>query len=132
MSKSHVLRRAAAPLGALALAALLAGCAHGSAGVTPSVGVSGSQPSNSQITDQTVGGPVFGNAAQVCGAVPHGYARCLSLVRVDTPRLSDTVSPDSIPGYHPADLVSAYKLPSSTHGSGQQIAIVDAFDDPHA
>jgi subtilase family serine protease len=35
-------------------------------------------------------------------------------------------------GYFPADLQSAYKLPSSTAGSGQTVAIVDAFDDPNA
>jgi subtilase family serine protease len=35
-------------------------------------------------------------------------------------------------GYGPADLQSAYKLPSSTAGAGQTVAIVDAFDDPTA
>lgn len=35
-------------------------------------------------------------------------------------------------GYHPADLQSAYKLPSSSAGSGQTVAIVDAYDDPNA
>jgi subtilase family serine protease len=44
------------------------------------------------------------------------------------------VKPDaSTPsGYFPADLQSAYKLPSSTAGSGQTVGIVDAFDDPSA
>jgi subtilase family serine protease len=35
-------------------------------------------------------------------------------------------------GLFPADLQSAYKLPSATAGAGQTIAIVDAFDDPAA
>jgi subtilase family serine protease len=35
-------------------------------------------------------------------------------------------------GYGPADLQSAYKLPSSTAGSGQTVAIVDAYNDPTA
>lgn len=35
-------------------------------------------------------------------------------------------------GYNPPDLQSAYKLPSSTAGSGQTVAIVDAYDDPNA
>ncbi len=37
-------------------------------------------------------------------------------------------------GYHPADLQAAYKLTSlaSTNGTGQTIAIVDAYDDPNA
>ena len=35
-------------------------------------------------------------------------------------------------GYSPADLRSAYDLPSETGGAGQTVAIVDAFDDPNA
>lgn len=35
-------------------------------------------------------------------------------------------------GLNPADLQSAYNLPSATAGSGQTVAIVDAFDDPNA
>jgi subtilase family serine protease len=35
-------------------------------------------------------------------------------------------------GYGPADLTSAYRLPSRTAGRGQTIAIVDAFDNPNA
>lgn len=38
----------------------------------------------------------------------------------------------TVSGYGPADLQSAYKLPSSTAGSGQTVAIVDAYDDPKA
>ncbi|NUR32085.1 MAG: peptidase S8 [Catenulispora sp.] len=43
------------------------------------------------------------------------------------------VQPALVPsGYGPADLQSAYKLPSSTNGSGQTVAIVDAYNDPTA
>jgi subtilase family serine protease len=35
-------------------------------------------------------------------------------------------------GYGPADLQSAYNLPSGTAGTGQTVAIVDAYDDPTA
>jgi len=35
-------------------------------------------------------------------------------------------------GYSPDDLRSAYNLPSTSTGSGQTVAIVDAFDDPNA
>lgn len=35
-------------------------------------------------------------------------------------------------GYHPADLQSAYNLPSTTAGQGQTVAIVDAYNDPKA
>jgi subtilase family serine protease len=50
-----------------------------------------------------------------------------------TPSPSPTTTTGSAPtGYGPADLQSAYKLPSSTAGSGQTVAIVDAYDDPNA
>jgi subtilase family serine protease len=35
-------------------------------------------------------------------------------------------------GFGPSSLVSAYKLPSSTAGSGETVAIVDAYKDPTA
>ena len=35
-------------------------------------------------------------------------------------------------GFSPENLRSAYKLPSTTGGTGQTVAIVDAFDDPDA
>ena len=35
-------------------------------------------------------------------------------------------------GYSPADLRSAYDLPSASAGSGQTVAVVDAYDDPKA
>jgi subtilase family serine protease len=63
----------------------------------------------------------------VCGAVPIGYSRCLSFVSGNAAPLAQTPS-----GYGPADLQSAYALPSATAGSGQTVAIVDAFDDPTA
>jgi subtilase family serine protease len=61
----------------------------------------------------------------VCPPVPVGYARCFSLTSTPFGVTSPT-------GYGPADLQSAYKLPSSTAGTGQTVAIVDAFDDPTA
>jgi subtilase family serine protease len=60
----------------------------------------------------------------VCGAVPIGHARCFSLVK------GNAASGPS--GYGAADIQSAYALPSTTAGSGQTVAIVDAFDDPTA
>src|SRR5262249_25492517 len=39
---------------------------------------------------------------------------------------------DAPDGYGPADLQSAYRLPSATAGDGAVVAIVDAFDDPTA
>jgi len=63
----------------------------------------------------------------VCGPVPAGYARCLALRVTGSRHLSADAGPA---GYHPADLKSAYKLTSG--GTGQTVAIIDAFDDPNA
>ena len=63
----------------------------------------------------------------VCGAVTLGHARCFSWVKGNALPLAQTPT-----GYGPADLQSAYALPSATAGSGQTVAIVDAFDDPTA
>jgi subtilase family serine protease len=63
----------------------------------------------------------------VCGAVSLGHARCFSWVKGNATPLAQTPT-----GYGPADLQSAYALPSATAGSGQTVAIVDAFDDPVA
>ena len=35
-------------------------------------------------------------------------------------------------GYGPSQLQSAYKLPSSTAGAGEKVAVVDAYNDPDA
>ncbi|PWU43571.1 peptidase S8 [Micromonospora globispora] len=68
-----------------------------------------------------------------CAAPVAGTASCHAVVRTDLTPLKGGVTPNATPsGYGPADLQSAYKLPSSTAGSGQTIAIVDAFDDPTA
>ena len=65
---------------------------------------------------------------EACGSVRAGYARCFALRVTGSRRLSADVGPA---GYHPADLQGAYAL-SSTTGSSQTVAIVDAFDDPNA
>src|SRR5437899_11795765 len=61
----------------------------------------------------------------VCGVVPSGVARCFAQV-VAT---ANAVAPS---GLNPADLRSAYDLPSASAGAGQTVAIVDAYDDPNA
>ncbi len=67
----------------------------------------------------------------VCpGPVALGNARCHSHVVTDPSR--KPVTNTTPRGYGPADLQAAYQLPSSTAGSGQTIAIVDAYDDPKA
>ncbi len=63
-----------------------------------------------------------------------GHASCMSYRNV-TATSSNAAHPNALPaGYGPADLQSAYKIASAvaTRGTGQTIAIVDAFDDPKA
>jgi subtilase family serine protease len=51
---------------------------------------------------------------------------CTALVRTDV-----KVNPNTPSGLTPADLESAYNLPSTSKGSGQVVAIVDAYDNPN-
>ncbi len=70
----------------------------------------------------------------VCGAAPHGAASC-NAIRNDAAPAAARSAAAAPAGYGPADLVNAYKLPSSsstTAGAGQTVAIVDAYDDPNA
>jgi subtilase family serine protease len=65
----------------------------------------------------------------VCPPAPTGAARCHSDVVTDSgggPRATTSF----MSGYTPAELVDAYKLTSG--GSGQTVAIVDAYDNPSA
>ena len=72
------------------------------------------------------------HAARVCAQTVTG-ASC-SALRLDPATSTSGVTPAATTptGLFPADLQSAYKLPSATAGAGRTIAIVDAFDDPAA
>jgi hypothetical protein len=73
---------------------------------------------------------------------PPGYASCLALVRTnirDTRNPSvdlrpATASAGTYGPYGPANLQSAYELTadSADDGSGETVAVVDAYNDPHA
>jgi subtilase family serine protease len=106
MKSSLLAHRRAAFRGALLCLALVVAAALGGAARAGAAGVS---------------------IKPVCSAVPVGYARCFSLVRGQALPFQNGPT-----GYGPSDLQSAYKLPSSTAGVGQTVAIVDAFDDPTA
>ncbi|HZB94817.1 MAG TPA: S53 family peptidase [Herpetosiphonaceae bacterium] len=68
-------------------------------------------------------------AVHACAPPAARFARCHALVRTD-------VTAQATPaGYGPADLQSAYRLPSNSTfapGAGPTIAIVDAYDNPNA
>src|SRR5256885_8914580 len=78
--------------------------------------------------------PVPHPSQRACGTPTAGHAACLALVRTDVQTTSGGVraAAPTPSGLFPADLQSAYKLPSATAGSGQTVAIVDAFNDPNA
>jgi Predicted protease len=66
----------------------------------------------------------------LCGAPAPGRVTCFGEVITG---LTQTVTPSTAPaGYGPADLQSAYRLPSAAAGSGQTVAVVDAYDLPSA
>jgi subtilase family serine protease len=53
--------------------------------------------------------------------------RCFALMRTDIPTTFSSASNPSAYGYVPADLQSAYDLPSKKGGKGQTIALIEAY-----
>ena len=80
------------------------------------------------------GGALRADVEAVCPPATPGTAECLALRRTDIATSpASAVSPSTPPpGYGPADLQSAYALPSASAGSGLTVAIVDAYDLPTA
>jgi hypothetical protein len=75
--------------------------------------------------------------ARVCADAKPGHLACLAIKVTNAAEPAtiheDAVTPNATPsGYGPSTLQAAYALPSSTAGSGQTVAIVDAYDDPNA
>ncbi len=74
-----------------------------------------------------------------CPAPARRHAACQSVVVPPAAKPFSLALPSSPAsggiegsGLTPAELQSAYKLPSSTAGAGQTVALVDAYDDPTA
>jgi len=68
-----------------------------------------------------------------CATAKPGYAACMAVARTDQMIAPHALKPNATPsGFGPSSLQSAYKLPSSTAGSGRTVAIVDAYNDPTA
>ena len=65
-----------------------------------------------------------------------GQNSCMVLIRTNVAHHTQaSIGPDAAPsgdGYGPPNLQSAYSLPSSTAGSGDTVAVVDAYNDPDA
>ena len=69
-----------------------------------------------------------------CAAADPGYASCLAVTDRAVSHAARSGSAAVAPpadGYRPADISSIYHLDTS-RGTGQTVAIVDAFDDPNA
>jgi len=107
-----------------AAVALLSACS-GAAG-TPGLPAAGSAEA---VVPPAAQGAVIRSCAQ---PLPGDRFRCFAEFRADLARGSKRVRPAQPSGYGPSQLQSAYSLPSSTDGSGQTVAIVDAYNDPHA
>jgi subtilase family serine protease len=110
---------------AIGAAALIAGSVAGATGAA--AGTGGASPVVSRTTA----------ILHSCRTPALHHASCLALLRARQVVLADgtvrAAAPAATPsGYGPADLASAYKLPTSTAGSGQTVAIVDAYNDPNA
>lgn len=74
--------------------------------------------------------PRTATVRDACGTARPGYARCFAKIRTNV-HSGHTPTAALPAGYGPADLRSAYSLPT-TGGSGQTVAVVDAYDDPNA
>ncbi len=107
----------------------LASCSTNGASTALPQGPSGTTPQQGQPQAAHMASIHPGPSVHVCGPAAIGFARCHALLRTDIKPNSGGGSPS---GYNPADLQSAYKLPSSSAGAGQTVAIVDAYDDPNA
>ncbi|MEO6912740.1 MAG: peptidase S8 [Candidatus Baltobacteraceae bacterium] len=90
------------------------------------------------VSSSTPGTFPQSNVVASCANLAAGdEVRCFALQRTDAGDAAAYYFPGqrtqstSVSGYGPSDLLSAYKL-SASGGSGQTVAIVDAYNDPNA
>jgi N-acetylneuraminic acid mutarotase len=105
---------------------------HGHARVSPAAAARAKAKLKSEGLIQAKSGTA--DARAVCAAAKMGYSTCMSVIRTNI-KTYKGIHPDITPaGYGPSDLQSAYNLTSSSsnNGSGETVAIVDAYDDPNA
>ena len=77
------------------------------------------------------GGPAQPSAEALCAPATPGFMTCDSLISTAIrPLAKAAVTPNSISGYQPSDLLSAYQLPDGASGAGlgMTVAVVDAYD----
>ncbi len=91
------------------------------------------QPAHQAGQATPAAGTARKNVWRVCPTPAKGHAACMALVRTNVTPHKGRFGPGQIPsGYGPADLQSAYNLPSATAGKGETVAVVDDGDDPTA
>ena len=108
------------------------GTAGGQVAFGPLGGVHGSASGSGRRTDAASMAQLKNHYhSLVCGRAAPGHATCHAVVddQVAGPLTVGQVLPT---GYGPADLQSAYALPSLTSGNGRTVAVIDAFDAPTA
>jgi len=98
------------------------------AAVIDAAGAAGSAPAAKQVAHWPR--PAGLHARHVCAETLPGIARCMSLVLVDSKGRPFTSPAPS--GLGPADFQDAYNLPSSDHGKGMTVAVIDAYHHPTA
>jgi N-acetylneuraminic acid mutarotase len=89
-----------------------------------------------RMARDTPAAPAVPDTKPVCGAIKPGFSTCMSLLRTNVRHYKGVrpaaAAQSATDGYGPAQLRSAYDLPSATAGTGETVAIVDAYDDPAA
>ena len=127
---------AAIPALALGLAGLVAAPAHAAPAATHTTRVTQNAKALTSPDRQTFHST--GKAGQkvptthLCATAAPGSASCFAQRRTDIKqRLASAVAAAAPSGLSPANLHSAYNLPS-TGGSGLTVAVVDAYNDPNA
>lgn len=119
--------RALTFLTAASLAVLLSACSQTPVAMMPQGSIGVAQPDQIHAIPIATPPPTV----NMCS----GPAACHAQERTDVPAYpnSPALTPAQIPGLHPADLVNAYRLPSSALGTGTPtVAIVVAYADPNA
>jgi subtilase family serine protease len=121
----------------LSAGALIAATVSGAA-FAQSASASTATGTQAKMTSNSVAGAAV---VRACPSAHSGYARCFAQVRTDVHAgtgvrgaAAKAVTGKAAalpPGYGPAELASAYKLPAAG-GSGQTVAVVDAGDDASA
>jgi subtilase family serine protease len=82
---------------------------------------------NGFTTDSSQG---RGKIIEACPDRRPGHAQCAALTLEGTPERDGGAGPNG--GFAPADLQASYNLPSASKGSGQIVALVEAYDSPNA